>query len=577
MPQKKDKKTHNIFCVDVEKIKSSLFDGNDCTSEEIINTLMAESSAQKYKEQKLKPKVNTDGFVIRLFFYGEEKYNSKLESFCASFVQDGEPIINFKPKTASSILFICGENHFFAVTTGQGFRIIESYCVAKFGMQVAGIFDKFRITGLDSNAMSSIVHSTKTIYSNEVDFIDVNNLDIIFKEVTGKLADKSAVHTLLGLDSKSKKNALKITAKNYVQLGSSLNFEGLMRVLKIFDGYDLSQLTDRFNLVVPLTVKHNKTTIEENNKCVIEKIYNALQADTYLGVDLFHKNTNDFINADSYKMTYDGTELVEVSEVEPLSFIKDAYTQYLDGDSNTIEAFTCFFEDAKIDANREELVLTSGSLLKHISGEITVDGINYYVFYGDYYCLNNSYSERLNATLSGKLRKEYFEDVLSTSWMQGQSEDDFNHLASTNEGYVHLHRTKPEQIEFADLIKIENNIATIIHVKDGFDCSMRELERQVELSMVRLLDLKNNNQESYMRKLYQNGTQNKKGINISTIFLTEQDFIEQIKNSVPRYVIAIRVKNSDLLSSDSNIAKHCLNSLILKCFNLGIDLKINLL
>ena len=32
--------------------------------------------------------------------------------------------------------------------------------------------ERFKITSLDSNAMSSIVHSTKTVYSNEIDFID---------------------------------------------------------------------------------------------------------------------------------------------------------------------------------------------------------------------------------------------------------------------------------------------------------------------------------------------------------------------------------------------------------------------
>jgi len=211
-----------------------------------------------------------------------------------------------------------------------------------------------------------------------------------------------------------------------------------------------------------------------------------------------------------------------------------------------------------------------------VSGEIQVDEKNYYMFYGEYYTLDKSYAERLNATLHGKLRQEYFIDELSSGWDSSQNEDDFNHNVSINEGYIHLHRTRPEQIEFADLLKIENNTATIIHVKDGFDCSMRELERQVELSIIRMLDLQNNNQELYMKKLYINGKNNKRGVNIKDHFQTEQDFVEKMKKCSFRYVIILKVDNQNLLASNSNIAKHCLNSLILKCFNRGVELKINL-
>lgn len=577
MAKETNKKTHNIFCIDIAKVKSTLLDNADCTMNDVVNVLI--NREEKYKEQALVEGFDTKGFNVKLFFFGEEKYNSKLESFCRPFVQANQPIVNFRPKTASSVLFIWSETHIFAITTGQGFRVVDSFCVSKFGMQVAGVFEnKFRITALDSNTISSVVHSTRTIYSNEVDFIDVDNLDTIFKEVTGRLADKKTVRQLLQLDEKSKRSSMKITAKNYVQFSSSLNFAGLLHILEILDQYDLTQLTDQFNLVVPLNMKHDQPLINANNAAVMKKIYENIKTDAYLGFDLFHRNTNDFIGADAYRIIVDGAEPIPTDDIQPSAFMKEAYQKYLEATqaSDTFEAFVLFFADAKLEALREDDVLTSDSLLKHLSGEMHLGDKNYYMFYGEYYSLDKSYKDRLNATLSGKLRPEYFTNEIKTAWAAGDKEDDFNHNASIAEGYLHLHRTKPEQIEFADLVKIENGTAAIVHVKDGFDCSMRELERQVEMSMIRMADLQKNNQEDYIRRLYQNGKKNKKGQNIKTQFPKEQAFVDAMKSCNYRYVIVLRVANKNLLDSDSNIAKHCLNSLILKCFNRGVELKINL-
>ena len=116
-------------------------------------------------------------------------------------------------------------------------------------------------------------------------------------------------------------------------------------------------------------------------------------------------------------------------------------------------------------------------LLRHISGEIQVAGTNYFIFYGKYYHLGASYTERLNDSLSGKLRNEFYTSELKTHWTPGNDEDWFNETVSTQEDYIHLHKVKPDFIEFADLLKFENDVVTVVHVKDGFDCDMRALDR----------------------------------------------------------------------------------------------------
>ena len=577
MARPKHTKTHNIFLIDKNKLPG-MSGATEPPVEDALAALMGMD--QKYQLQQLKTDIHTRGFSVCLYFRGDDNYQSKFASFCKAFVADGEDAVTFYPRTASSVLFIWNQRHIYAVTTGQGFRMIEDYAQPKFGLIVASIFeDRFKITSLDSNAMSSIVHSTKTVYSNEVDFIDVNALDTIFKEVTGRLKDALRVKSLLNLDASSKRQSMKVTAKNFVQFSSALNFEGLLHLLTIIDGYDFESYQDRFNLISPLNHKKHHATITANNTAVVTEMYAAISSGKEIPFDLFHKETDAFIAADTY-VIYDpenGEEYVSVDDYATPGMIATAYSAYLKGTPDTFAAFSSFVSSMNLRADKGEHNATDAALMQHISGEVQVSGKNYYIFYGDYYCLNESYTARLNDSLSGKLRSEFYTSELHTTWTPGEDEDWFNLEVSNNEDYIHLHKVKPDYIEFADLLKYENDEVTVVHVKDGFDCDMRALDRQVELSITKIMDIKHYNNASYLRNLYQKAATHTVGKNITTVFPTANDFLECMKNKTIRYVIAIRPTNKSLLDNTSNIAKHCLNALILRCFQQGIELRIQVL
>ncbi len=578
MARPKNTKTHNIFLIDRNRLPG--VNGTPAPSiEDVLATLM--SADDKYELQTLKPGINTGGFSVSLYFRGDDNYQSKFSSFCKPFIAEDQQAVTFYPRSASSVLFIWNDTHIYAVTTGQGFRMIEAYSLPKFGLVVASIFEeKFKITSLDSNAMSSIVHSTKTVYSNEIDFIDVSALDTVFKEVTGRLKDASKVRSLLNLEATSKKQSMKVTAKNFVQFSSALNFDGLLHLLMIIDGYDFENYQDRFNLIAPINAKKHDAVISANNDAVIETMYAAIGAGRELPFDLFHEDTATYISADTY-VFYDsvsGTEYASSDDYASTGAISTAYTAYLDGNPDTPAAFNTFVHDVNIRADKgDDICVTDAPLLQHISGEIQVTGKNYFIFYGKYYLLSESYRDRLNDSLQGKLRKEFQTYEIKTQWSPGKDEDWFNEMVSTQEDYIHLHKVKPDYIEFADLLKFDNETLTIVHVKDGFDCDMRALDRQVELSVTKIMDIKHFNNESYLRTLYTKASAHTVGKNITTVFSTVDEFLECVKDKPIRYIIAIRPANKTLLDNASNIAKHCLNALILRCFQQGIELRIQVL
>ena len=574
MARSKNTKTHSVYLIDRCKLL-----GDSATNEnEAIKLLM--SADLSYKQQTLKTGINTQGFSICLYFRGDDNYQSKFASFCKEFVEENQDAVTFHPRTTSSVLFVWNEKHIYAITTGQGFRMIEAFSFPKFGLIVASIFEeKFKITSLDSNAMSSMVHSTKTVYSNEVDFIDVSSLDTVFKEVTGRLKDASKVRSLLNLEESSKKKSMKVIAKNFVQFSSALDFAGLLHLLQVIDGYNFEGYSDRFNLITPLNTKKDKNAIQQNDFAVIDKLYSAIQAHEEISFDLFHEDTMSFVSAETYEL-YDsntGAEYISFGDCADLEVLTKAYNIFLHGSQDSSEAFRSFVLNTRIRSMTDDLVVTDAPLLKHVSGEIEVEDKNYYIFYGRYYFLNASYTDRLNDSLQGKLRSGYQISVLRTTWNGNKDENWFNQEVSKDEGYIHLHKALVDYIEFADLMKVEDGQLTIVHVKDGFDCNMRALDRQVELSIAKLMDIKHYNNELYFRQLYNTAAKSQIGKNITTVFPSVDLFLECMKHYTPRYIIAIRPARKDLLDNTSNIAKHCLNAMILRCFQQGIDLKIQVL
>lgn len=577
MPGSKNSKTHNIFMIDISRIQKAYFENKHVPCSAIINKIMC-LAEPNYTEQELLDNLALGEFDIRFYFHWEQiQKDSKLASFCRPFVRENQEVFNVRPCNVSSVLFVWNDTRLFAITTGQGFRAVESFCYPKFGLLIVSAFEEiFKVTGLDSNGMSSIIHSTRTIYSNEVDFINVEALDTVYKEVSGRLNDKQIVKQLLALDDKSKKQSMKVIAKNSIQFSSSLDFQKLLHLLRQICQFDLENLQDRFNLISPISAKKHADVIKENNSIVIQSLYHSIEQNKPLEFDLFHHDTNSFINADRYILSINRKDsLAEVDEINPEEFISCAYNKFLNGSDPSIESFSDFVQSVHLTACKGDFLETDDKLLKHISGEINSNGKSYYIFYGEYYYLNEAYSERLNHSLKGKLTKERFSTAVHTPWDTGDNEDDFNLNVSVKEGYALLHRQLIDYIEFADLLRQEpNGEITVVHVKNGFDNDMRALDRQVELSITRILDLKNNNNENYMRLLYRKAASKPKGTSINSLFITEDIFINALKENTVRYLIVIHPPKKELIENDSNIAKHCLNALILRCFNQGIDLKI---
>lgn len=593
------KKTHNIFLIDSAKMNARSSPQIPLTAEQMIDLIMTPYKdyirqsllgGTPVNEKTIGPNNTTFHFSL---YFRSEPHTSKFSDFCRDFVEDGQPAVTHQSVSASSVLFIWTDQYLFAVTTGQGFRVAERFAVPRFGLMVASVFnDNLRVSSLDSNVVSGLVHSTRTIYARDVDFISVSELDHIAKEIVGKINGQDKIDLLLDNNTRT---SLTVTAKRSIQFSSSLDLDGLLKLLcNMIEHCDLGHLQDRFNMLTLVTDPDECNAITDT---IIGQMYKAYTDDEKCPFLLFSRDTNLFLSRSLYQI-YDPSDedriLSESNEFDTTQLLHQAYTNYHTGKqiAESKDNFREFMETCMLRTPHEgqdikENPATNDILLDHIVGEVEHGGVNHYAFYGEYHCQSANFVQRVNDSLKRKLDAGNYKFRIGTQlWPNNQNEHWFNENASAVDDYVHLHKIKPDYIEFCDLLKYEPAangnpaVVTIVHVKDGFDGDMRVLEHQVEMSIAKIRELKDSNSSAYLEHVYnlsvttpQNGQRWKR---ITSQFADYQSFARALKNSQIRYVIVIRPKQyEDLLRNNSNIAKHCLNAMLLRCFNQGIDLKID--
>lgn len=119
MAKERHTKTHNIFLLNREDMQNRFDPTRQLDVYRLLDAVMEMDNS--YKEQKLKDNVDTNGFSVKLYFRGDDNYQSKFALFCKDFVKDDQEAVTYFPRSASSVLFVWSDNHIFAITTGRDF------------------------------------------------------------------------------------------------------------------------------------------------------------------------------------------------------------------------------------------------------------------------------------------------------------------------------------------------------------------------------------------------------------------------------------------------------------------------
>lgn len=581
MKKDNNSKVHNINLLNLDYIKSEMTkETKDSNPESISNKDCIDYIMKKnpgYKSQTLKDSTINNAQLF--LYYNSRAIPSALNRFVGNFVEEKSEILSDNLLMQNSVLFLIIDKRIYAIPTGQGFRVISNYIFDKFGLLILNCLkEKFKVTAINTNNMSGKTHSENRVFRQELNYWDVLDIDSVVKELKGRINDKDTITQLLNLPKTSKKGKLSFAAKDSLQLSSSMSIQELIESLKVINNLFSDDTQSNFVDIKILEKHKNAKEIEENIQQVYKNIIETIenQDETYLGYDFFNKNVEDFLNYDKYIIKFEDKHEEFEDSYDILSKLRCLYKK-LNIKVKSSEEKIDFISNIKIVASENNVDDDLGSLIQNLSGELFKNEKHYFMWYGTFYFVTDNYFTRLKITLKNKLDNTS-DDPSIPKWDKGIDEDNYNSYLAQNIGGMLLHKCIPDNIEFADVLKITNNECYVYHVKDKFNCSMRELDRQVELSMKQLAEFKNNHID-YFKKLYLFSKAQAKRNDTNELckfFNDGNEFINKL-NSITKfkYKIVINISNKDdITSSNSNIAKYCINHILSlsKEYNYDIEL-----
>lgn len=497
---------------------------------------------------------------------------------------------NFDIIDFSYVLFMRYKKEIYCIISGSGMNVIKKYLHPTFGFEIYQ-----RLTNpTEDNIIELYVRSIANNISSKKETFNLNQTiseTLEYSDIPTKI--KLKVRDELKLKEFKKydldKNLAIMEVGSYFYLRKKIDFEELKNLIidlhKIYTTYSPKQLT-LFNKV------NDSDLSKELDNLLLELIIDDVQAHNDPSrvrftindiIEIVHPSKLEkFYECDKFVVRFKFSRGKKDLEIFDRSSLYFESTKYIYG---TLDDFTKRFpiKESIYKLNVVGYVngkeVTYGNLFSHITAEIDHKSSKYFKIDGHWYILEDAFLDIMNDDAKSYYAKYVLKEDIMIKWNDEDDEDTYNKSYHELDEYYVLDKVIKENIELCDILKVHNNVAYFIHVKNGFNTKMRDLYIQVILAAKRLSnDLKNNKGISYLKKtlIEYNKRNPDKEIDIN-------DFIKKIKTKELTINFVMAFKNNHYKSDkiidridkcNSNIAKYSLVQVVkeMQAFDFGINL-----
>lgn len=557
---KKRGKHHRIFLVDRVKSRQVLHLGEGCSDNVIIREIM-----NKYPEYVEEPllEVDLNKNMAVCVFSAVQQQGRSVQSFFRGVLSEDAKLFSYNLNGVSTITFVTTPFNLYAVTTGFAHQCISDVLHVGFGLNyISNFADNLSLSEVVQRKLLGAVYQSRNYFSRELSPAQVDSMDSISKAVGVRINDDRFLRNHLGLSEKNKKKSVKVQANDGLKISKSLTMDELLHLIQCCDSLVLDGSKNLFADITAISPNREKllyeTVMGHMAQLLLEK------ENVSDSIMLINPDIDAFEQATSYKILVGRKNIWEGEDRTDIinQLRKDYHRKKEKGEQITPLSYMMNVSICSV--AMDEYTKTQGSLIKHIVGEIECNGKTYYFVTGEIYNISDNYTQKLRAELEKRLGKIIpVSRRFNTQWETG--EDLYNVSLARETNGIELHKLTPDNIEFADVLFEENGEIALVHVKDGFDGSMRVLSHQISMSIQCLNDIKHNT--AYVEKLYNMACKKQE---IQKTYPRLEDFINALKRSRVKYIAAIHVRADfcgveSILNSGSNIAKHCLYQIIQDC------------
>lgn len=571
-----------------------------------ISEKAEESSRPKhlYKKQRVGDEWQRNKMKVELFFR-QHIYVPEWRGFISGITEMDSPINRAENKSSSFICFIYNEDNIFVVCTGSGSSAISKYIDYSFGLEIlmklinenSKVIKSLRKRGITGNTLAA-----SQIFKKDQIILSEETYGQLFKELTADL-DCNTIYQNLGLDIGNRSDA-NCVAKSSFKISKSIDFEGLISFVNHleriknseFSGFNINRLVQ-----VNKRSKSGSKLIENLSKQLKKNLYKHLKSSSHnLGFEICHQNYEKYFFAEKYQIRiksknggmqeYDN----RISYSDIRKFLKLHHPQAI----KTQKEFLKIVDKLRISSFDENgNLLTDGEVFTHLNGEIVYLSKTYFFIDNSWIQMKGNLVEELDkdvlVLLNDMDKEQKLNAIKLPRWDKGiyPVEDDYNASFLGGVNSLVFHKVLYKNIEMADVLVWDENEMKLIHVKSGFDSSMRDLVSQIDNSARILINEKKSNKYDFAHAMYdrleeiRNPKNNKEfskynqSISKQIEFISRNDFINLFKSRDISYCLAVldssKKRNiKELEKYESNIAKLSLLDLIRNMSSLSTTLYI---
>jgi len=408
----------------------------------------------------------------------------------------------------SYIAFIQFKEELYALAGGLAWSDIDQHSVQNFGLEIlVRLFEKESkvIKSIQERGVTGVVLGQRKFYRADQRLTDEDSFGKIFKEVRAELNKNILVKTFKFPKGSLKREVSGCLAKSSFQITTAIDFTTVLSLVK-----ELSRIfrtmQPKFTLnkvvLIPRRGEFNKELREKLLKKFMDDIYISCKANKRPDVDFCHPEFEKYLTAARFTLIVPGEKSIESTNIFKLDYLirelKKLKNQYDDQDETYFKFTFLARTIATYDSNG--FPLTKGELIDHLHGETMLDGRSYFFIDGEWYRILPEFIQELNEECENVLKEAWDTILLPEVFDTSQHETHFNLSFLNKQGYYVFDTITPNGIEACDILKENGQNVFLIHVKKGFDNSVRELASQITIAANQIRqDIKSG--YNYLKKL----------------------------------------------------------------------------
>ena len=532
------------------------------------------------------PKINhktIDNFKYYLYAEYVNETRLKWSEFLPEELKED---IKFDIDSLNLILFASYEHALFATCGGKSFQNIIKYTDPKFGISMVSKLlneEKDTLLSIDTRSITGNTAKASQQYKRELKLIDFAKFGTIPTSLLFVLNAESSKQYFSHLTLK-KGEKVKIEAGRGLKVKKHMDFGLLHQTFSSLE--TIYSLEEKEYLSSYEKLKNDAFINDTLYPVLIQKLFDYA-SNLDISTPIYHNETFDFIHPSKHlefitSDRYVLKELIEgkhteFKEVLDYSEIVDSVLLYVirkTGKQDIFE-FRKILQGIRIISykNGKNTLETESAFIFFINLEISIGKYHYIYLDNGWYLLKDNFLKELKSSLVNLLKsKTLANGIVHLGWNKRlvPIEKDYNLKYKGLEGYLVFDTFAPQGIELCDIMYYTASDVYFIHVKYGFNESIRSLASQVIISAQRLKTDRDSGSFDYITKLYSTAKVssisldsfkdiiNQKRINFVFAFTSGfkndyriEDNIDKVKSHIAMY--SLIDCNSKMIEIDYNI------------------------